>query len=233
MSNDYREWPIIFSGAMVRAILAGTKTQTRRVITSHNYYIDGGPAYRRIAETLELDTAWIDPGPSPAGNVGPYLKARSVRENDEFIHRIYPKIQPGDRLYVRESFARIRKDDYYSDDPAGVVTEYKADSGAKYPGEWPDDSGDDPDCPRWKPAIHMLKIHARIWLDVVSVRPERLHDISEFDAKSEGVGRLPGGTYRQDFHTLWDEINAARGYPWSSNPWIWRIEFKRGGRYRR
>ena len=74
---------------------------------------------------------------------------------------------------------------------------------------------------------------SRILLEITNVRVERVQEISEEDAKSEGVslswaeGQIRGGTWRQGFAQLWDSINAKRGYGWDANPWVWVVEFKR------
>jgi hypothetical protein len=94
-----RERPILFSGAMVRALLDGSKTQTRRVVTDFTSQGNWKPSQ------CDLTTAWVDPGPSPAGNPGPYLKAHvTARADDGIVDRIYPRWFPGDRLWVRETW---------------------------------------------------------------------------------------------------------------------------------
>lgn len=95
----------------------------------------------------------------------------------------------------------------------------------------------------WKPSIHMPRWASRITLEVVSVRVERVQDISEEDAVAEGCngytiwGPVPGESWRTEpkedvsaidkFATLWDSINAKRGFSWDINPWVWVVEFKR------
>lgn len=86
----------------------------------------------------------------------------------------------------------------------------------------------------WKSSRFMPKAAARLWLEVKSRRPERLQDITEEDAKAEGVAPATtpdiqgkGRTYKQGFGLLWDPLNAKRGYGWDTNPWVWRIEFGR------
>lgn len=81
------------------------------------------------------------------------------------------------------------------------------------------------------PSIHMPRWASRIMLEITNVRAERLHDISEADAKAEGVGAWhdtkDGTVYRPEFSMLWDSINAKRGHSWDTNPWVWVIEFKK------
>lgn len=147
----------------------------------------------------------------------------------------------GMKLWVRETWAPVSPDEY-SRPVEECNIEYRADSGAPYPGDWPEDEarGND-EAPKWKPSIFMPRWASRITLEVVSVRVERLQDISEGDAIAEGLIQRPdwpevqwacvNGNYwrdpRQSFRTLWDSINAKRGYGWNSSPWCWVVEFKR------
>lgn len=134
-----------------------------------------------------------------------------------------PYGRPGDRLWVRESYRVMR--------PHGVdEVQYKAD--------WrplPHDG--------WKPSIHMPRWASRLTLEIVSVRVERLQDISNQDAEAEGVvwdGRFCLGSShvvkgtpkvfvsrREAYRDIWDSINAKRGHGWDTNPWVWVIEFTR------
>ena len=145
-----------------------------------------------------------------------------------------PYGQPGDHLWVRETWQQIFdvEPPFDIDDPCHI--EYKADTGNKYPGEWPDDSGDDEDCPRWRSPIYMLRTASRITLQIVGAHVERVQDISTEDAIAEGVGSWEGECSLREkqltkaqlqYAALWDSINAKRGYSWNSNPWVWVIEF--------
>lgn len=199
------EHPILFSAPMVRAILDGRKTQTRRIITRRNSYIDGGPAYARIWDGLRFDDAWVDRGPSPAGNPGPYLKVpRVLTENgkmvDEFVHRIYSRIQVGDVLWVREGFRYV--------DASKAVVMYRADH--KYGGTF-----------KWKPSIHMPRRASRVKLEVTAVHPEHVQSIEERDIRAEGLRN------EREFIDLWNSLNEKRGFGWDLNPWIRSIAFRR------
>ena len=186
-----KERPILFSGPMVRAILEGRKTQTRRVIKPQPTS-DHGLVFEGIA-------------PGKFGAV-----------SDGEITCPYGTI--GDRLWVKETH-HVRDAGYVDGTGRDIV--YKA---------------DDEDFPYgWTPSIHMPRWASRINLEITGIRVERLQDISEEDAKAEGVG-VHGGwnadeteygvNARGPFSRLWDSINAKR-HPWASNPWVWVIEFRR------
>jgi hypothetical protein len=101
-----REHPTLFSAPMVRAILEGRKTQTRRIVTRSRSLVDGGPWPKDAWEELDFANAWVDPGPSPAGNRGPYLKA--PRPKWDSVHRVYPRWWSGDRLWCKETIFMSR-----------------------------------------------------------------------------------------------------------------------------
>lgn len=131
----------------------------------------------------------------------------------------------GDRLWCRETFALTQhgKPVYRAD--------ARDQSGARWHSITPGDPAGEV---QWKPSIHMPRWASRLTLTVTDVRVERVQDISEADAKAEGVdgvdwggGRDYGGPahYRPGFRTLWDELYAARGYGWDANPWVRAITF--------
>lgn len=119
---------------------------------------------------------------------------------------------PGDILYVRETWKRAPNGYYYYED-------------------W--QRNDIADITKWHPSIHMPKEAARIWLKVTDVRVERLHDITEEQAKLEGCnsGMLTGPcTARGQFENLWNSTIKKSDhdrYDWNANPWVWVIEFER------
>ena len=206
-----KERPILFSAPMVRALLSGTKTQTRRAGKSVRHP-DLGNLYDIGALVLE-------------------------HEPKHVIDRACPYGQPGDRLWVRET---------WSDecDPHWVM--YRADNQAERRscGELFDAcSADEFGSPkRWRPSIHMPRVASRITLDIVAVGIQRLQDISRADAIAEGVLSLDGSngpnywtvdagdvhlnnpTARGAYSMLWDWINKPGA--WDKNPWVWVIEFR-------
>lgn len=138
---------------------------------------------------------------------------------------IFEKIKTGDRLWVRETWAPCIGGDCGPDNP--VL--YRADNFELY------------EKLTWKPSIFMPRWASRITLQVVKVRVERLQDISEEDAKAEGMSLDVPATYKKGKRTgtvfainakykfagIWNGINKDRGYSWESNPWVWVIEFRR------
>ena len=202
-----KERPILFSAPMVRAILEGRKTQTRRVVSDRNSQGN----YK--ASCLHIEDAFTDPGPSPAGNPGPYLKAEVIGSRD-ITERLYPRFVPGDRLWVRETFHAF---------PDGRIR-YRCDPLFEFSGTF-----DEP----WTPSIFMPRSASRITLEVTGVRVERLQAISEEDAMAEGAPPIlvppDGGSepHVEGFRDLWGSINGPGS--WDANPWVWVIEFRAAG----
>lgn len=199
------ERPIIFSAPMVRAILDGRKTQTRRVVTG------------------KFALEWLAPGMFAPSYV-------AEREND-----LCPYGQPGDRLWVRETWARLRfyrdwetghVDDWEPDDNGTAV--YSADEGWEDGGNSVKERGF-----QWRPSIFMPRDASRITLELTEVRVQRVQDITDDDACAEGMtdevlrelDMLSHANARDAYSWLWDSLNVKRGYGWESNPWVWALTF--------
>lgn len=179
------EYPILFNTEMVRAILAGKKTQTRRV--------------------MKIQPIDILPMSNERGWVTLDKRGGNIEDNRGSIIRCrYGK--PGDKLWVRETWCP----NYYSDGRVG----YKAD--------WRNPLPEVVAETKWKPSIFMPKSAARIWLEIVDVRVERVRSITSTDAIAEGIN-----IDTENFHELWNSINAKRGFGWDVNPWVWVVEFSK------
>jgi len=203
-----KERPILFSAPMVRAILDSTKTQTRRVLRP-----------QPPGSTTDVMT-WHHPdderkgahfwswGPDPANPGRDYIQP------DWAVPCPYG--EPGDRLWVRETFSPVPM----------VWTEGGVDHRSDFAYLA---TGDIIGCHKWRPSIHMPRSASRITLEITGVRVERLQDISEADALAEGVSAIMDemrrATPRCDFQALWQSINGPDS--WAANPWVWVIEFKR------
>jgi hypothetical protein len=212
-----KERPILFSAPMVRAILDGRKSQTRRVLKpqprEHHWF--GLPGY----EHRLLPSATGDgfaarsvhshqiPGRERAVDLGEWISC--------------PYGAPGDRLWVRETFS-LGLGAQNHQDPKRIV--YRAtDNRPAY---------------LWKPSILMPRWASRLTLEVTDVRDERLNAITWADARTEGVVDASGAWEadgplldtdragpRGAFESLWESINGADS--WAANPWVWVVEFKR------
>jgi hypothetical protein len=209
---------MIFNAEMVRAILAGRKTQTRRPAKPQP---DVGGVKWELRDGMfypvrdELCRGVLDA-------VGPALKA---------------PIQVGDIIWVRETWGLMRHHDVtdWCRDSIGRLTQFDIQE------QWSVEHAENWRLPResarWRPSIHMPRWASRIDLQVTAVRVERVRDISEEDAKVEGVNggclncgakapcgcSMPRPDHRDGFAYLWNCIYAN----WDANPWVWVYEFRR------
>ncbi len=245
LATEAKDRPILFSGEMVRAILDGRKTQTRRVAKGHRGYSLAASEWveRNDGYACGLKGEW-------------WAFKRELNQKHRFfgqrlacntiaVDTVYcPYGQPGDRLWVKESFAACVTgiDDlciWYADDscfalsaangdvPDGGLSTYfrMVDRSAKNDGRSIKQSSRF--MPRWA---------SRLTLEIVSVRVERVQEISEADAKAEGMTRAGRCQHCQskqiapyvcEYRELWDSLNAKRGFGWDVNPWVWVIEFRK------
>lgn len=209
--------PILFNTAMVRAILDGRKTVTRRVVKARNTEIIGKSKWAK-------EPCWFD--------VIKIINGKKVATAD----KILPPYNPGDILYVRETWC----------DPTGVPPLmgflYKADFPLIGDIEDPDSVMYENDF-SWRPSIHMPKEAARIFLRVTNVRVERLQDITPEQIDAEGckeyaysaeIGELQPSKPTW-FKILWDSTIKKADMPlygWNANPWVWVIEFERTSEFK-
>lgn len=224
-----KEHGLGFKAPMVRAILAGTKTQTRRTVK---------------AQSAECADVWADNGDGTwssgwRGDGGNLATLETVRA---------PHGPVGRRLWVRETWHQCPH--------CERTVSYRAGGWREAPSGAPDDAGDrcdddtrplSPKCEAhgWKPSIHMPRWASRITLEVTRVRVERVGDITPADALAEGfadhareppdedpreVGyqeHVPGAFARERFADLWDEFNGAGSF--AASPWVWVYDFRRVG----
>ena len=197
--------PILFNTEMVRAILDWRKDATRRIVKGF----------------IPDDAVWGYTAFTPKG----YISCRGTFADGVWREIFKLPCEPGDILYVRETWKEAPKGYYYYED-------------------W--QRNDIADVTKWKPSIHMPKEAARIWLKVMNVRVERLQEMTDEQAKREGIqyDECPTGfTWKQetDMHNcyttpigamqaLWNSTikkSDIDRYGWDANPWVWVIEFER------
>lgn len=212
-----KESPIPFKGDMVRAVLSGQKTQTRRPMKPIPVYPDAFDGLRREIHDGQVHF-WAS---------GAELPAHKFR---------CPYGQPGDRLWVKETFYRYYPSETWPEPKAlyradGITLCDKDSEGKKQ---------------RWTPSSHMPRILSRITLEITDIRVERVQNITSDGAVAEGayevrkVGddiahatwTMDGLDWRYDtpreaFVATWDSIYAADGLGWDVNPWVWVVAFKR------
>ena len=228
-----KERPILFNAPMVRAILDGRKTVTRRIVKPVKFYPDFGCAVGQVGGV------WRYGSPAALG-----LRERgdhwSVVLKGDVLQRMCtseaygwgagagcPYGVPGDQLWVRETFARID-----GQTRPWIETDYQA----TY--THGDRLGDTLGIKkRWTPSIHMPRHASRITLEVTGVRVETLQDISEADAVAEGCKPIrpelvqdglivrPGRSAVEEFRLVWEQIHG--GGSWEKNPFVWVVTFRR------
>lgn len=242
-----RERPILFNGPMVRAILEGRKTVTRRLVT-------GGQIPTLDASTAEDGLRWSAIGQRhPRYGYCVFGETEEACAQELGLHGVCPYGKPGDRLWVRETFALLGNEDgvcidwndrIIKGDEREAARIYRASCGVGDYGLWhiPDTADWKPDTEgvlyegAWRPSIHMPRWASRILLEITDVRVERLQDITYEGAVAEGVYRDTSRVW-----TATDEGGACYKYPepafrdlwistggdWDANPWVWVVEFKR------
>lgn len=214
-----RERPILFSGPMVRAILSGTKTKTRR--------------------PMRLDPdAWTFLRMQDGYRDGD-LRAVFEHDSGDVVVGIRAPSAPGDRLWVRETWAACQLVRDIADEGQSVSVEPGRHDHLAYRA----DDGDDIVGP-WRPSIHMPRWASRIALEVTGVHVERLQGITEDDARAEGVVQTEAGGYvvrgaahdsptmhiadpRLAFTLAWDETYGGTASAWNANPRVWVVSFRR------
>lgn len=212
-----KERPILYNGEMVRAILAGQKTQTRRPVKPQPIFKDLESPPRWCWSGKGHTVKWVD-RISPLGMTGDCHFG-----------------QPGDHLWVKETFYRYYPSETWPE-PKAL---YKAD------GITLCDKDSEGKKQRWTPSTHMPRSLSRITLEITDVQVERVQDISEDDAWAEGIEAVDGCFASADLYDtarwygmsmedarciyahLWDSLYAARGFGWGVNPWVWVVTFKR------
>ncbi len=211
--------PIIFSGAMPCAILNDRKTQTRRVVKRTNSTVDGSRWKADDWAILDFDKAVIS-----AGVTGAALLRVPIHEDDSW-HRVRPMRTFGDRLWVKEIW-RIAQRHHEKCLIGPIMKRGEGDLVEVHHYAGQDEA--QAALVSWRPPIFMPRWASRITLEVKEVRVERVRDITEADAKAEGVGEMAvNGDTVGAFAMLWDSRNANLGHGWDANPWVWVVEFER------
>lgn len=224
-----KESPILFSAPMIRAIIAGAKWQTRRIIRPQPELaiMDSSSAH---ALSVAKEIGIVPDSERPRWR----WRGTFAMPWPQALRHDGPYGMPGDRLWVRETWAAV----WPGEDEVPIrecTIEYRADLPVGCqdgPGQWPVECKKDSDAPKWRPSIHMPRWASRIVLEVTDVCVERLQDIGEIDALAEGVDSyecLSGPARpcaRSAFAELWNAINGKRA-PWMANPWVWAVSFKR------
>lgn len=200
-----KERPVLFNAEMVRAILDGRKTQTRRVMTPQ-------PVLENVFMGGANQQSWTHKGTAtPAGWL---------------MHNMCPFGQVGDRLWVRETFMDLTGTGIEASTGQFEGYAYRADTPA---GSHGDETRKEYKL-KWTPSLHMPRKACRLVLEITGVRVERLNDINNDDAKAEGVIPMPCAAEKiigskLAFAELWSSIYGAES--WQANPWVWVITFRR------
>ena len=220
--TELKSRPIIFSAPMVRAILDGRKTQTRRIVKPQpsDHYWSRLPGYE-----LQMDGPFLMEGGGMGVRFCHTIQQNPQSDCDPWVG--CPFGRPGDRLWVRET-------GWERPERTPEMMRSGADTWARY---YYDADGltenDSSDFKQWgfkhRSSIFMPRWASRITLEITDVRVERLRNISDEDALAEGVYPTKTGLYlgaaRLAYGELWDQINGPGA--WGLNPWVWVLTFRR------
>lgn len=217
MGDCVKERGILFSDEMVRAILDGRKTQTRRPVKPQPRLSPSHHAWACVKDPWHVD-AFVGTAAEGSGRGG---ERQDVWWSEDWCGNLIgeygscPFGSPGDLLWVREAFCGGQH---------GTPYLYRA--------SWQQN-----DFMRWRPSIHMPRWASRITLEVKAVRVERVQEIDERDAASEGFENIDGfdghplaSPEIELFRRAWNSIYAPNGLGWDKNPWVWVVEFERVAR---
>lgn len=243
-----RERPILFSAPMVRALLDGSKTQTRRVVKLPGWSLsgcdveidaDGAPCIIAAASRCLAEI------PCPYGAPGDRLWVRETWTADfEWIPEPgHSRLLPWHRVPAGWRGAKNAQRVYYAADDLEAEVYANEDGTCDLV-----TTGERAGTQRWAPSIFMPRWACRIALEITDVRVERLQAMAtreesgdESDALAEGIvcepdhigpryglpGAMTNRTAYAAFARLWDSLNAPRGYGWTVNPWVWALTFRR------
>lgn len=240
-----RELPILFSAPMVRAILDGRKTQTRRVVSPWNlrFFDPDRGLYRPPANLLPVAFEEACEFRNLDGTFVWRAKARDHQVADWTHWQGRPNWAPRDRLWVRETWQLHER---FSDLCRIVYAASQGCGWSEMHRDFPADLAGDlvarPFQDGWRPSLHMPRWASRLTLEVVEVRVERLQDISADDAEAEGLWRgrarrhlfwqsvadcrfNEGRSHKAAFAELWDSVGGETS--WAANPWVWVVSFRR------
>lgn len=192
-----KERPILFSGPMVVALLQGRKKQTRRAVNPQPEFRGSGDSWY-----------WCGGGALMRAGYGAKYIHTDQCAMERAMSKSCPYGQPGDRLWVKETFSpqpHLNAKAYFrATDPLVGVK-------------------------KWKPSIFMPRNLSRIALEITAIRVERLQDISESDALAEGINmellKMCHVTPQNAYRKLWTDINGKGS--WEQNPWVWVIDFQK------
>ncbi|OGU55429.1 MAG: hypothetical protein A2V66_16775 [Ignavibacteria bacterium RBG_13_36_8] len=240
-----KEYPFIFCGDMIRALLHNEKTETRRIPTYLNCTIDG----LKVSKKRWKEYDWGNAEIKDISIWGGDHHVRVRHKKDDTFHRVRIIYEPGDLIWAKETYVLenpaeyiteitlptdrpVKKDEDGEGNEIFLIPHYRATE--PEPNIVPDDL-DDPydDRTRWISSIFMPKWAARIWREMTEARFERLQDITDEGIIKEGVikreYRKPengGHSLQHHFIILWNSINEKRGYGWEKNPIVIAINFK-------
>ncbi len=200
-----KERPILFSGPMVRAILDGKKTMTRRLLKPQPVLESSWRWKPR--KLFDVNVDHVNPSMCPHGSPGDVLWVRENFQTCECVDCI-------GIWYPATNEMRVLEYDPTTDDYTRITQKLSRDFA-------------DESIPM-RPSIHMPRWASRLSLQIQSVRVERLQDASLDDIRAEGIQSTIdyGPILVEMWKELWNELNAKRGYPWESNPLVWVVEFK-------